>query len=82
MKLKKPAKPIPKVGPKLPAIGYRIRERRLGLGWTQKQLADRYGCRQECLSQWETKGPSEMETVRKLAKILACDAGWLAFGTP
>lgn len=54
--------------------------RRVELGLTQKQVADAYGTRQECISQWENDGARTLQTIERLAWALWCEPAWLAFG--
>ena len=65
------------------AVGRRVTERRLALGWTQKQLAERVHGSVSYVSRIETaqRRPSE-QTIRKLAEALSCTVHHLIHGSP
>lgn len=59
-------------------IGNRLRQRRLQLGLTQQQLADKIGAKKNTISNYECNisSPSE-EIIIALMEVLDCDANYL-----
>lgn len=59
-------------------IGAKIKERRLELGLTQKQLGDAVGAKTNTISNYENNisGPDE-DTIVAIAKVLQCDINYL-----
>ena len=59
-------------------IGAKIKERRLELGLTQKQLGDAIGAKTNTVSNYENNisGPDE-DTIVAIAKVLQCDINYL-----
>lgn len=58
-------------------VAGRIVSRRLQLGLTQQELADRLGIHVTSVSQAEHRGLSRLDTLQRWAKSLECSTGWL-----
>lgn len=52
--------------------GEKMKAARLAVGLTQKELAERIGCKQKDISRWESGRPLMAETLKKIASALCC----------
>lgn len=60
------------------SIGTRIKEKRIAMGMTQKQLADKLGIKNTAIANYETGVSSPKESILfKLFEVLQCDANYL-----
>lgn len=60
------------------SIGTRIKEKRIAMGMTQKQLADKLGVKNTAIANYETGVSSPKESILfKLFEVLQCDANYL-----
>lgn len=57
----------------LEGVGTRARERRLALGLTQEQLAERSGVSVATLRNFEHRGKATLKTAVEVARALDCD---------
>lgn len=59
-------------------IGNRLKQRRVQLGFTQQQLAEKIGAKKNTISNYECNisSPSE-DVILQLMKVLECDANYL-----
>lgn len=62
------------------AIAKRIALRRLELGWSQQEVAEKLGIRQGHVSAVENEGVSTLDSIQRWAKVLRCNPVWLAYG--
>lgn len=62
------------------AIGFRVKQRRLELGLTQAELADRAGISQQSVEAIEKGRTRKPRSIIELAKALQCDPVWLVVG--
>ncbi len=63
------------------AVGHRIRELRLSLGYTQKGLAELIGVAQNTIAQYETgKAKTSVDVIVSLAEILQTTTDYLLLG--
>lgn len=51
-----------------------IKDARKRAGLTQKQLADAMGVSRAAVSSWERQSAPSTKRIRKLARVLGCDA--------
>ena len=60
------------------SIGTRIKEKRISMRMTQKQLADKLGVKNTAIANYETGVSSPKESILfKLFEVLQCDANYL-----
>lgn len=60
--------------------GHRIRDRRVELKMTQRELGEKLGVKQVAVSLIEHRGPKAIEHITRIAKALRCRPAWLALG--
>lgn len=60
-------------------MAQRIRQKRLELGWTQEELAEKLGVQKSAVSKYEAgRVPNlKRETIAKMATLFNCSPAWL-----
>jgi len=62
-------------------ISQRVKQRRIELGMTQAEVAERAGIRQQSYQQLEAGQTKRPRNLLEIASVLKCKAQWLLYGT-